>query len=181
LLDEPAVAEAARLIRAELTALGKLPPSAVAIQAIAFDKTPGANWKVTWHQDLMLPFKSAVTNANYTLPSVKDGVDYARPPRAVLEATLAVRLHLDDCDETNGPLRISPGTHLAGVFPSVTISSAVSQHGEVSCLAKAGELILMRPLTLHASSPATTPKHRRVLHLVYHSGTEVAEAWHRSV
>ena len=35
----------------------------------------------------------------------------AKPPLPVLESMLAVRLHLDSCTESNGPLRISPGTH----------------------------------------------------------------------
>jgi hypothetical protein len=41
--------------------------------------------------------------------------------------------------------------------------------------------LLMKPLLLHASSPATAPKHRRVLHLVFHSGEATAEPWHRAV
>jgi hypothetical protein len=48
-------------------------------------------------------------------------------------------------------------------------------------LAHAGEALLMKPLLLHASSQATAPKHRRVLHLVYHSGEAVAAPWHRVV
>jgi ectoine hydroxylase-related dioxygenase (phytanoyl-CoA dioxygenase family) len=94
---------------------------------------------------------------------------------------LAVRIHLDDCDETNGPLRVSPGTHQHGVIRSGTIAEIVAQHGETACLAKAGDALLIKPLLLHASSPAAVPKHRRVLHIVYHSGERIAEPWHRAV
>jgi ectoine hydroxylase-related dioxygenase (phytanoyl-CoA dioxygenase family) len=152
----------------------------VAIQAIAFDKTDSANWKVAWHQDLMFPFARPVRSRAYALPCVKDGVDYARPPRAVLEKLLAVRLHLDDCDETNGPLRVSPASHLSGVIPTAEIAARVAVHGEVVCLAKEGQALLMKPLLLHASSRASLPKHRRVLHLVFSDG-EIDETWHRSV
>lgn len=181
LLDFPVVREVAGRMRETLIAAGVLPRGAVAIQAIAFDKNPAANWKVTWHQDVMLPLARAATAPGYDLPSRKDGVDYARPPRAVLEALLAVRLHIDDCDERNGPLRVAPGSHLEGIMRSVEIADRLVAHGEVTCLARAGEALLMKPLLLHASSPAKEPKHRRVLHVVYHDGTPVAEPWHRAV
>ena len=181
LLDLPVVRDAAHALRTELTAAGHLPPDATAIQAIAFDKTPGANWKVTWHQDVMFPFARPVTTPGYDLPSVKDGIDYARPPRAVLENLLAVRLHLDDCDEHNGPLRVSPGSHLVGISRAAEIPARLALHGEHTCLALRGEALLMKPLTLHASSPATSPAHRRVLHVVFHTGPALPEPWHRSV
>jgi ectoine hydroxylase-related dioxygenase (phytanoyl-CoA dioxygenase family) len=177
----PEVAVAARKIRAELTRQGVLAGSAVAVQAIAFDKTPEANWKVTWHQDVMFPFASAVRAPGYDLATKKDGGDYARPPRAVLEGMLAVRVHLDDCDATNGPLRVAPGSNACGILRSSEIDAAVQRHGETQCLARAGDALLMRPLLLHASSPATAPKHRRVLHLVYYSGDPIAEQWYRTV
>lgn len=154
LLNETVVRETAIALRNELSLAGHLPASAVAVQAIAFDKTQDTNWKVTWHQDLMFPFQRAVQSEGFSLPSKKDGIDFARPPRFVLEYLLAARLHLDDCDETNGPLRISPGTHLLGVIPSGEIGSTVSRHGEISCLARVGDALLMRPLLLHASSQA---------------------------
>ena len=181
LLDNPVVKQTAIALRSELIQSGFLPEGAVAIQAIAFDKTPATNWKVTWHQDLMFPFARPVTTPGFDLPSVKDGIDYARPPRSVLEELLAVRLHLDDCDETNGPLRVAPGSHRHGILKSTEIHHTVELHGETPCLAKTGEALLMRPLLLHASSPATTPKHRRVLHFVYHSGVPIAETWHRAI
>lgn len=161
MLDNPLVKQTAIALRSELIKSGFLPEGAVAIQAIAFDKTPATNWKVTWHQDLMFPFARPVTTPGFDLPSIKDGIDYARPPRSVLEELLAVRLHLDDCDETNGPLRVAPGSHRHGILKSTEVHRTVEHHGETPCLAKTGEALLMRPLLLHASSPAISPKHRR--------------------
>ncbi|MES2696574.1 MAG: phytanoyl-CoA dioxygenase family protein [Verrucomicrobiota bacterium] len=181
LLDEPTVREIAVATREILVGAGRLTATAVAIQAITFDKTPAANWKVTWHQDLMFPFARTVATDGFAMPTIKGGVTYARPPRSVLEELLAVRIHLDDCDETNGPLRVSPGTHRKGVIPSAEIGGVVARGGEHACLAQAGEALLMKPLLLHASSQAKEPKHRRVLHLVYHSGEPTGEPWHRSV
>lgn len=181
LLDLPAVREAALSIKERLIGCGILPPSAVAIQAIAFDKTPGTNWKVPWHQDLMFPLALPAAVPGYATPATKDGVDYARPPVGVLASLLAVRLHLDDCGPENGPLRVSPGTHLAGVIASAEATMIASAHGEIASLAAEGELILMRPLLLHASSQARVPRHRRVLHLVFHEGHVVEVPWHREV
>lgn len=181
LLDEERVRDTAIALRAELVEGGHLSGGAVAIQAIAFDKTAATNWKVTWHQDLMFPFAVAPSSAGFDLHSRKEGVDYARPPVAVLEQMMAVRLHLDDCDESNGPLRVAPGSHCRGVVKSAEIADCVARHGDVACLAREGEVVLMRPLTLHASSRASVPKHRRVLHLVYYSGGPISEPWHRCV
>ncbi len=47
----PAVAELARSQRVRTSVEAVLGPDAVAVRAIWFDKTAGANWKVAWHQD----------------------------------------------------------------------------------------------------------------------------------
>jgi hypothetical protein len=181
LLDHPAVLEAVGKLRGGLQAIGVLGRQAVAVQAIGFDKSASANWKVAWHQDLMFPLAHSVATEGYGIPCTKAGVVYARPPRAVLEAMVAVRLHVDGCDETNGPLRVSPGTHRLGILSCAEVAGVVERHGEVTCLAREGEALLLHPLTLHASSAARQPRHRRVLHVVFHSGEPVAEAWHRAV
>jgi len=177
LLSVDEVAELARDILRGLIGEGILPTTAVAIQAIAFDKTDGANWKVPWHQDLIHPFAEEVRSSGYLLPSLKDGIHYAQPPVEVLTDMLAARLHFDDCTEENGPLRVSPGSHRLGIIPQAQIGDVVARLGEEVCLANKGEILLMKPLTLHASSKALKPLHRRVLHLVFHSGAEIPEKW----
>ncbi|HWA08826.1 MAG TPA: phytanoyl-CoA dioxygenase family protein [Opitutaceae bacterium] len=181
LLDEPAVRKIVGSVRAALAVAGRLPTTAVAIQAIAFDKTPDANWKVAWHQDLMFPFARRVQSEGYTLPSRKEEVDYARPPRSVLESLLAVRIHLDDCNEASGPLRVAPGSHRQGIIRGADVAEIVARQGQTTCLAKSGDALLMKPLLLHASSPASAPQRRRVLHLVYHAGAAIPEPWHRAI
>ncbi len=179
LLDVPLVRQTALALKKQLVEVGYLPADAVAIQAIAFDKTAATNWKVAWHQDLMFPFAERVKTEGYDLPTVKQGVDFARPPAEVLEGMLAARLHLDDCSETNGPLRVSPGTHRGGIFDSAGIQDLIARSGERVCVAGEGEVLMMRPLLLHASSQASEPGHRRVLHFVYHTGEVLPERWHR--
>jgi ectoine hydroxylase-related dioxygenase (phytanoyl-CoA dioxygenase family) len=182
LLDVGIVRQLAVLVRDFLAARGILSPESVAIQAIAFDKTAGSNWKVPWHQDLMFPFARAVECAGYELATVKDGVSFARPPLAVLQRLLAARLHLDPCTEDNGPLRLAAGSHREGLIESVAAGARAREWGETVCSAKEGEVLLMRPLTLHASSQAKSPAHRRVLHFVFdEDGGHPDEAWHRTI
>lgn len=181
LLDHPLVQETAIQLRTLLVAQGLLDADSIAIQAIAFDKTPSTNWKVAWHQDLMFPFARPVSSPGYTLPCEKDGVPFARPPAHVLAALTAVRLSLDPCDPDNGPLRVSPGTHNEGIIPADQITERIIRAGQITCTNETGDLLLLKPLLLHASSQATSPKHRRILHLVYHNGHPVPEPWHRAV
>jgi ectoine hydroxylase-related dioxygenase (phytanoyl-CoA dioxygenase family) len=85
----------------------------------------------------------------------------------VLERMVSIRLHLDDCTPSNGPLRVIPSSHTSGRLSAsdiVTIRARVSEH---LCTARAGDLLVLRPLLLHASSSATEPRHRRVLHIEY--------------
>ncbi len=182
LLNNPLVKTTARKLLRTLVAADLLSPKAMAIQAIAFDKNPSTNWKVAWHQDLMFPLSHIPDENGFELPSRKGGIYYARPPLSILKALLAARIHLDDCDSTNGPLRVSPGTHRLKVVREKNVSEAVAEHGETECLAVRGDVLLMKPLLLHASSPATLPAHRRILHFVY-CDTEpaISTPWHQTV
>jgi ectoine hydroxylase-related dioxygenase (phytanoyl-CoA dioxygenase family) len=137
------------------------------VRALFFDKSPGANWTVPWHQDLSIAVRERIDVPEYGPWSVKDGVVHVQPPREVLEAMLTVRLHLDDCGEDNGPLCVVAGSHAAGVIPSHRIEAMVDERPVKTCLVPRGGALLMRPLLLHASSPARRPANRRVLHLEY--------------
>jgi ectoine hydroxylase-related dioxygenase (phytanoyl-CoA dioxygenase family) len=95
-----------------------------------------------------------------------------QPPVAVIEATVAVRLHLDDTPADNGALRVLPGSHRAGRLSEVEVSRLRREIEEVVCPVPAGGAMLLRPLLLHASSSASHPDRRRVLHFEY-SGAEL--------
>lgn len=135
------------------------------VRAILFDKTPDANWKVAWHQDLTIAVRKKREVEGFGPWSVKDGVTHVQPPKRVLERMLTLRLHLDDCDENNGPLRVLRGSHQSGKLNSSEIAAWRERQAEEFCLSPRGGALLMRPLLLHASSQAKTPRHRRVLHI----------------
>jgi ectoine hydroxylase-related dioxygenase (phytanoyl-CoA dioxygenase family) len=146
-----------------------LGPQAVPVRAILFDKTPDANWKVTWHQDLTIAVKERVEIDGYGPWSEKDGIVHVQPPRDVLESMLAVRIHLDESSAGNGPLRVLPGSHRAGKLRDAEIPTWRERAIEQVCLVPRGGALLMRPLLIHASSPALKPGHRRVIHIEYAS------------
>jgi ectoine hydroxylase-related dioxygenase (phytanoyl-CoA dioxygenase family) len=150
------------------------------VRSIFFDKTPETNWRVAWHQDLSIAVKQRVDLAGYGPWSTKDGVPHVQPPVEILEGMVTLRLHLDDCDESNGPLRVIPGSHRMGRLDATDIVESRSNQMEVICSMQTGDALLMRPLLLHASSEASVPVHRRVIHLEYAtcplaSGLEWAE------
>ena len=90
-------------------------------------------------------------------------------------------LHLDDCDETNGPLLVLPGSHLGGRLTAPEIQHQRTQMVSVPCPVPSGGALLMRPLLLHASSASQSPRHRRVIHLEYAAEPLPGGLqWHRS-
>jgi len=144
-----------------------LGPSAFVARSIFFDKTPDANWKVAWHQDLTIAVRKKVEVDGYTAWSVKEGIVHVQPPVSVLEEMVTVRLHLDDCGPENGPLQVIPKSHNTGRLTGEQISTWRAQGKPLACVVPRGGALLMRPLLLHASSPATAPMHRRVVHLEF--------------
>jgi ectoine hydroxylase-related dioxygenase (phytanoyl-CoA dioxygenase family) len=84
----------------------------------------------------------------------------------VLEELVAVRVHLTDCDESNGALYVVPGSHRFGRLDLAMARRLRDEHGEhpVPCLAK--DALLMRPLLLHSSSKAVSTSPRPVLHFL---------------
>jgi len=149
-LVEPVLGNAARVVR-----------------GIYFDKHKDANWKVAWHQDLSIAVRNRTEVQGYGPWSLKAGIQHVQPPVSILEKILTVRVHLDRTDESNGALRVFPGSHICGRLSAEKIASWKEQHEETICVVKKGGAMLMRPLLLHASSSATITGHRRVLHFEY--------------
>jgi ectoine hydroxylase-related dioxygenase (phytanoyl-CoA dioxygenase family) len=144
-----------------------LGPDSFAVRAILFDKHPGANWKVVWHQDLTIAVDRSADVPGYGPWSVKAGIPHVQPPVRVLEHMVAVRVHLDPCGLENGPLRVIPGSHRAGRLSGSQIDALRSQVAEVNCVVGRGGLLVMRPLLVHASAPAQRATHRRVVHIEF--------------
>jgi ectoine hydroxylase-related dioxygenase (phytanoyl-CoA dioxygenase family) len=134
-------------------------------KAIYFDKPAGSNWLVAWHQDLMVNVNRRANLSGFGPWTSKADWVAVQPPVAILENTCTIRLHLDDCDATNGALKVVPGSHSRGVVPAETISTLTAT--PVVCAVPAGGAMLMKPLLLHASNRSTSTRPRRVIHLEF--------------
>jgi hypothetical protein len=137
------------------------------VRAIYFNKSPGSNWLVAWHQDLTICVQEKIEVAGFGPWSVKDEVPHVQPPIPLLENMLTIRIHLDDTDETNGALKVLPASHAQGRLSAEDIQRWRQGTPEHLCTAHAGDALLMRPLLLHASGRSTSDRQRRILHIEY--------------
>lgn len=137
------------------------------VKAFLFDKTPEANWKVAWHQDVTIAVKKQQSTPGFSNWSTKAGIIHVQPPVEILENLLTLRIHLDNCDRYNGALKVIPGSHRYGKINSTDIEAWKKSPLVHTCETQAGDILIMRPLLLHSSSPSTNPTHRRVLHIEY--------------
>jgi len=167
LMSVPEVAEIAN--SREMISLAKevVGEGAVSFRATLFDKSSASNWLVAWHQDTALPIQERREVGGWGPWSVKQGVVYAHAPKEALERVVALRLHLDDSNLDNGPLRVLPGTQTLGVLTDETIHKLAEKTAPIDCPMAAGGVVLMRPLMIHGSSKARSEKARRVLHIEY--------------
>jgi ectoine hydroxylase-related dioxygenase (phytanoyl-CoA dioxygenase family) len=143
-------------------------------RATLFDKSPGANWLVVWHQDTALPLRERFELPGWGPWSLKDGIDYAHAPASALSQVLALRVHLDDSSNENGPLRVLPRTHTLGVLSDNDIHDVAQRIAPVECLAPKGGVVAMRPLIVHASSKSRGDMPRKILHIEYAASDAIA-------
>jgi hypothetical protein len=154
---------------------------AFAARALFFDKVPGANWALGWHQDRVIAVSERRDVPGFSGWGQRAGVWQVQPPPEILAAMVAVRVHLDDCGPENGPLRVLPGSHRHGWLDN-EIARWKRDLEPVTCLVSAGGAVTMCPLILHASSKALSPRHRRVVHIEYASQELPGGLqWHRRI
>lgn len=147
------------------------------VRALFFDKPPGRTWALGWHKDTSIAVRdNTLRSSSFSRPTMKAGVPHVIAADTILRRMLTLRIHLDDVTDENGPLRVVPESHASKEAAGVGID------GEVTILAKVGDVLAMRPLLTHSSgaSQANTPCHRRILHLEFAGDHELPDgyAWH---
>ena len=169
---------AAQLTAARLDSLASqaLGADAFPVDAVFFDKHRDANWTVPAHQDRLMP----VQRMDSPRVRQRHGGFYAEPSPATLSSLVTLRLHFDDAGATSGALQLVPGSHRNGLMSAQAIRDLPLDRFE-HCTATAGDVLVMRPLVLHRSSPAQVPTRRRILHVVYAASPPTDElAWNIS-
>jgi ectoine hydroxylase-related dioxygenase (phytanoyl-CoA dioxygenase family) len=136
------------------------------VRSILFDKTPDANWPVPWHQDLTIAVTAKANIPGYGGWSIKDGVVHVQPPIELLQSMATIRIHLDDATPENGALRVVPCSHRLGRILSQQ-TAQLAKGNEVVCVLRAGDVLVMSPLVLHASRRSAAPNRRRIVHFEF--------------
>lgn len=137
------------------------------VKAIYFNKPPMSNWLVTWHQDTKISVDKKLETNGFEQWSLKQGMQAVQPSQDVLESIYTIRIHLDDCDETNGGLKVVPKTHKLGILKDLEIQN-IDKKNEL-CAVKKGGVLIMKPLLVHGSSKSTSANNRRIIHLEFSS------------
>lgn len=137
------------------------------VKATAFDKTPTANWKVPWHQDVTIAVEEKAEVPGFGPWPIKAGVVHVQATEQVLSDVVLARIHLDDADESNGTLQVLPGTHLLGKLSAAEVGRVSRRCEPITCVVEAGDVLFMRPLVVHRSKRGFAPARRRVLQLEF--------------
>jgi len=137
------------------------------VRVIYFDKTEESNWLVPWHQDRTIALNEKREVKSWGRWSMKDGVYHVQPAVEVLDKMITFRVHLDDSDRKNGCLKVIPQSHTLGLLTQEQIREITQKEAFEYCEVKEGDVLLMRPHILHASSKCGMPTHRRIVHIEY--------------
>ena len=140
---------------------------AMLVRGLMFDKSPESNWGIFWHQDLSIAVRQREAIPDFGPWSIKAGIQHVQPPPHILQNMLTVRLSLDDCLETNGALRVLPGSHQSSRLNMLESEMLQQNTPPETCCVKSGGAVIMRPLLLHSSHRATDIARRRVIHLEF--------------
>ena len=154
-----------------------LGPRLGVVRALFFDKPPGGSWALPWHKDLTIAVRdNSLPHARDLHPTRKAGVPHIEAPEAVLADMLTARIHLDPVDDTNGPLKVVPGSHRDGKTLRLDGAPIRTLHAD------AGDVLLIRPLVAHCSNRSApgVSRHRRILHLELAGDPDLFDglAWH---
>jgi ectoine hydroxylase-related dioxygenase (phytanoyl-CoA dioxygenase family) len=173
-MSNSSVAAAARDVRLLRVATAALNRPAIPFRATLFEKSGDQNWLIAWHQDTALPVESQFDAPGWGPWSRKAGIAYAHAPAWALSRIIALRLHLDASTSENGPLRVIPGSHAAGLLTDCEVAQLARASASVECLVPRGGVLAMRPLLIHASSKTRGRDPRRVLHIEYADSLDLA-------
>jgi hypothetical protein len=142
-------------------------PGARLTRVVWFAKDAQTNWGVPWHQDRVIAVAGRHDVPGYRNWSLKAGVWHCEPPLALFSMMRFIRVHLDDCDASNGAMEIARGSEAEGNVPEVQAAEIAVRYPAELCSARRGDIQILPMLVLHRSRPAATDAPRRALRIDY--------------
>lgn len=119
--------------------------------AILYNRTATHNTAQEWHQDTTV---------------FENGAHVEAEDANIFQRLLSVRISLDDCTFVDGALKLCPTSHKHGKLTAREVKAFAIRPFSSPDM-QAGDILLMHPLTIHASGASQTLKPRRVIHVVY--------------
>lgn len=133
------------------------------VKSIYFDKPGKSNWFVSYHQDLTISVDNKLEIEGFQNWTTKQNQFAVQPTLDILENIITFRIHLDNTTHENGALRVIENSHSKGIYRPENINYDFEM--ETICEVGKGGVMLMKPLTLHASNRTKNEKRRRVIHI----------------
>jgi hypothetical protein len=161
---DPAIAPAFAPVTA---ALAPHLPGARLTRVVWFTKDAQSNWGVPWHQDRIIAVADRHDLPGFANWTLKRGQWHCEPPLALFTEMRFIRVHLDDCDETNGAMETALGSEAEGLVPEAKAAEVAARYPANLCIARRGDIQILPMLVLHRSRPATSTAPRRALRLDY--------------
>lgn len=144
--------------------------AAKTVRSLYFNKNAAHNWLVPWHQDMTICVSQKAELTGYGKWTLKNGVHHVEPPAEVLDQMLTMRIAMDAANHENAALKVLTGSHRQGKLKGVQLDAYIEKSHDADmqiCTMQAGDVLLMKPLLLHASDKAIDASQRRVLHLEF--------------
>ncbi|OWP83106.1 phytanoyl-CoA dioxygenase [Flavobacterium davisii] len=135
------------------------------IKSIYFDKPKTSNWVVPYHQDLTINLSEKIETDKFINWTKKNEQITVQPPTPILENIFTIRIHLDNTTAENGAVKVIPKSHKKGIIQLT--DHEINKNKEYICDVPKGGVMLMKPLTLHASTRTTNNQRRRVIHIEF--------------
>lgn len=117
------------------------------VRAVGFEKRAEANWALDWHVDRVIAVAEKHDVPGFGKWTRKAGVWHCVAPDDVLREMLFLRLHLDDCDASNGAMEV----RLDGAAETL--------------VADRGDICVLPMLTMHRSGASKRATPRRCVRL----------------
>ena len=144
---------------------GTVLPGSRPVRVVAFDKSYDSNWALPWHRDHVITVSDKAETDGYTNWTLRNGVWHVRPPPALLERMIFLRVLLDDTSEDSGDLEVATGSHLGASSQTAHELGAGCEPVVEKTFGTRGDVLALKALVLHRSGAASRIGRRRAIRI----------------